>query len=230
MKVPAGVAAVSCLCPLVVFLCVVSQSCYGTQVNLRPHTNPNPSLYPNLRLKSMPVPTPNFRTSSDKDMTLEPSQVSSSSQNFWVKPRLVTMSYITDNQRSDAISNYSGATDVSTYYNASPASLSSPKSLSKQRPSSQTNTNARPNSKTPNRDSRTPIRAQSNQTKLLDIEKDSQHRPKRGWIWNQFFVLEEHIGPEPQYVGKKMPHFVLIALSIATERLKCRPGTRFQNP
>ncbi|XP_067331080.1 cadherin-18-like isoform X1 [Channa argus] len=302
MKVPAGVAAVSCLCPLVVFLCVVSQSCYGTQVNLRPHTNPNPSLYPNLRLKSMPVPTPNFRTSSDKDMTLEPSQVSSSSQNFWVKPRLVTMSYITDNQRSntnftlptsnlnsrpklqhtskqnskqglaftstsnqaarnplnnlkqssnitpkinskprlgslsqakpntlpnskmktrpetnpelitntklsslfrsDAISNYSGATDVSTYYNASPASLSSPKSLSKQRPSSQTNTNARPNSKTPNRDSRTPIRAQSNQTKLLDIEKDSQHRPKRGWIWNQFFVLEEHIGPEPQYVGK----------------------------
>uniref|UniRef100_A0A8C5BHM2 Cadherin 18 n=1 Tax=Gadus morhua TaxID=8049 RepID=A0A8C5BHM2_GADMO len=24
----------------------------------------------------------------------------------------------------------------------------------------------------------------------------------RGWIWNQFFVLEEHIGPESQYVGK----------------------------
>uniref|UniRef100_A0A668AQ11 Cadherin 18 n=1 Tax=Myripristis murdjan TaxID=586833 RepID=A0A668AQ11_9TELE len=47
-----------------------------------------------------------------------------------------------------------------------------------------------------------PIRPQRNQTKVLDTEKDSHHRPKRGWIWNQFFVLEEHIGPEPQYVGK----------------------------
>uniref|UniRef100_A0A8D3DFS8 Cadherin domain-containing protein n=1 Tax=Scophthalmus maximus TaxID=52904 RepID=A0A8D3DFS8_SCOMX len=79
MRVPARVAAVSCLCPLVVFLCVVSQSCYGTQVNLSPHKN---------------------------------------------------------------------------------------------------------------------------QTKLFDTDKDSHHRPKRGWIWNQFFVLEEHIGPEPQYIGK----------------------------
>uniref|UniRef100_A0A4W6BNI1 Cadherin domain-containing protein n=1 Tax=Lates calcarifer TaxID=8187 RepID=A0A4W6BNI1_LATCA len=50
--------------------------------------------------------------------------------------------------------------------------------------------------------SRTSIRAQRNQTKLLETDKDSHHRPKRGWIWNQFFVLEEHIGPEPQYVGK----------------------------
>ncbi|XP_072525461.1 cadherin-18-like isoform X1 [Salminus brasiliensis] len=33
-------------------------------------------------------------------------------------------------------------------------------------------------------------------------EKDPHHRPKRGWVWNQFFVLEEHIGPEAQYVGK----------------------------
>ncbi|KAB5535434.1 hypothetical protein PHYPO_G00117610 [Pangasianodon hypophthalmus] len=32
--------------------------------------------------------------------------------------------------------------------------------------------------------------------------KDPHHRPKRGWVWNQFYVLEEHIGPEPQYVGK----------------------------
>uniref|UniRef100_A0A8C3AEH0 Uncharacterized protein n=1 Tax=Cyclopterus lumpus TaxID=8103 RepID=A0A8C3AEH0_CYCLU len=31
---------------------------------------------------------------------------------------------------------------------------------------------------------------------------DLHYRTKRGWIWNQFFVLEEHIGPEPQYVGK----------------------------
>ncbi|XP_073704177.1 cadherin-18a [Garra rufa] len=41
-----------------------------------------------------------------------------------------------------------------------------------------------------------------NQTKLPDGDKDSHHRPKRGWIWNQFFVLEEHIGPDAQYVGK----------------------------
>uniref|UniRef100_A0A671VQ38 Cadherin-12 n=1 Tax=Sparus aurata TaxID=8175 RepID=A0A671VQ38_SPAAU len=82
MRVLAGVAAVSCLCPLVVFLCVVSQSCFGTQI---------------------------------------------SSSNS---------------------------------------------------------------------------RAQRNQTKLSAIDNDSHHRPKRGWIWNQFFVLEEHIGPEPQYVGK----------------------------
>ncbi|XP_072290557.1 cadherin-12-like [Eucyclogobius newberryi] len=25
---------------------------------------------------------------------------------------------------------------------------------------------------------------------------------KRGWVWNQFFVLEEYMGSEPQYVGK----------------------------
>ncbi|KAI7809325.1 cadherin-18a [Triplophysa rosa] len=41
-----------------------------------------------------------------------------------------------------------------------------------------------------------------NQTKSADGEKDAHHRPKRGWIWNQFFVLEEHIGPDAQYVGK----------------------------
>ncbi|XP_030628958.1 cadherin-18 [Chanos chanos] len=41
-----------------------------------------------------------------------------------------------------------------------------------------------------------------NQTASQDGDKDAHHRPKRGWIWNQFFVLEEHIGPDPQYVGK----------------------------
>ncbi|XP_055058040.2 cadherin-18 [Misgurnus anguillicaudatus] len=41
-----------------------------------------------------------------------------------------------------------------------------------------------------------------NQSKPVDVEKDAHHRPKRGWIWNQFFVLEEHIGPDAQYVGK----------------------------
>ncbi|XP_030629123.1 cadherin-18 [Chanos chanos] len=41
-----------------------------------------------------------------------------------------------------------------------------------------------------------------NQTKGPDGETEVHHRPKRGWIWNQFFVLEEHIGPDAQYVGK----------------------------
>uniref|UniRef100_A0A8C7Y3W0 Cadherin 20 n=1 Tax=Oryzias sinensis TaxID=183150 RepID=A0A8C7Y3W0_9TELE len=27
-------------------------------------------------------------------------------------------------------------------------------------------------------------------------------RVKRGWVWNQFFVLEEYTGLEPQYIGK----------------------------
>ncbi|KAA0724941.1 Cadherin-18 Precursor [Triplophysa tibetana] len=42
--------------------------------------------------------------------------------------------------------------------------------------------------------------ATHNQTK--DGETEVHHRPKRGWIWNQFFVLEEHIGSDAQYVGK----------------------------
>ncbi|XP_077480561.1 cadherin-18 [Stigmatopora argus] len=43
---------------------------------------------------------------------------------------------------------------------------------------------------------RNPARNQSNG------ETEVHHRPKRGWIWNQFFVLEEHMGTEEQYVGK----------------------------
>ncbi|XP_072306553.1 cadherin-18 [Eucyclogobius newberryi] len=46
------------------------------------------------------------------------------------------------------------------------------------------------------------VPASKNQTKLAINEKEVHHRPKRGWIWNQFFVLEEHMGPEAQYVGK----------------------------
>ncbi|XP_010781033.1 cadherin-18-like [Notothenia coriiceps] len=41
-----------------------------------------------------------------------------------------------------------------------------------------------------------------NGTKLANGETEVHHRPKRGWIWNQFFVLEEHLGTEAQYVGK----------------------------
>ncbi|XP_050779141.1 cadherin-11 [Gopherus flavomarginatus] len=28
------------------------------------------------------------------------------------------------------------------------------------------------------------------------------HRSKRGWVWNQFFVIEEYTGPDPVLVGK----------------------------
>uniref|UniRef100_A0AC11D323 Cadherin 9 n=2 Tax=Caprinae TaxID=9963 RepID=A0AC11D323_SHEEP len=28
------------------------------------------------------------------------------------------------------------------------------------------------------------------------------HRTKRGWMWNQFFLLEEYTGTDTQYVGK----------------------------
>uniref|UniRef100_A0A8C5GJU8 Cadherin-12 n=1 Tax=Gouania willdenowi TaxID=441366 RepID=A0A8C5GJU8_GOUWI len=48
-----------------------------------------------------------------------------------------------------------------------------------------------------------PVKVPSkNQTKLPNGETEVHHRPKRGWIWNQFFVLEEHLGPDAQYVGK----------------------------
>ncbi|XP_033856675.2 cadherin-18-like [Acipenser ruthenus] len=46
------------------------------------------------------------------------------------------------------------------------------------------------------------MKVTKNQTKHIEGETEVHHRPKRGWVWNQFFVLEEHIGPEHQYVGK----------------------------
>ncbi|XP_041114347.1 cadherin-22-like [Polyodon spathula] len=33
-------------------------------------------------------------------------------------------------------------------------------------------------------------------------ESKSHERVKRGWVWNQFFVVEEYTGTEPLYVGK----------------------------
>lgn len=72
------------------------------------------------------------------------------------------------------------------------------------------------------------FRSQRNQTKLMEMDKDSQHRPKRGWVWNQFFVLEEHIGPDPQYVGKvrrtswpAVVSFYCLILSIRVDALVC---------
>ncbi len=51
--------------------------------------------------------------------------------------------------------------------------------------------------------------ATHNHNKTKDGETEVHHRPKRGWIWNQFFVLEEHIGTDAQYVGKVSMPFQL---------------------
>ncbi|XP_074753962.1 cadherin-9 isoform X5 [Athene noctua] len=39
-------------------------------------------------------------------------------------------------------------------------------------------------------------------TALSDNEGKTLRRIKRGWMWNQFFLLEEYTGPDTQYVGK----------------------------
>nr|XP_028593755.1 cadherin-9-like isoform X2 [Podarcis muralis] len=41
--------------------------------------------------------------------------------------------------------------------------------------------------------------------RIMGLSKDhgkALHRSKRGWMWNQFFLLEEYTGPDTQYVGK----------------------------
>ncbi|XP_076971239.1 cadherin-12 isoform X2 [Tamandua tetradactyla] len=57
----------------------------------------------------------------------------------------------------------------------------------------------------------TPLQPQSQQTLTTEPRENVIHmswrrshfqRVKRGWVWNQFFVLEEYMGSEPQYVGK----------------------------
>lgn len=180
MRVPGGVATASCLCPLVTFLCVVSQNCCGAQFNVRNYSNSKPILRPNPRLKSPTKPTGIPATSLYKDLTSLIYSVSS--QTPWVKPRpkIVTRPKEELNKMSSLSS-----TDQT--------SISSGSMNLKTRPSSQISSNAKAIPVAP-------IRAETNQIKLLD--KDSHYRPKRGWIWNQFFVLEEHMGPEPQYVGK----------------------------
>ncbi|NWT04482.1 CADH9 protein, partial [Mionectes macconnelli] len=39
-------------------------------------------------------------------------------------------------------------------------------------------------------------------TGLSQNDGKTLHRTKRGWMWNQFFLLEEYTGPDTQYVGK----------------------------
>ncbi|XP_062942001.1 cadherin-12 [Cynocephalus volans] len=57
----------------------------------------------------------------------------------------------------------------------------------------------------------TPLQPQPQQTLATEQRENVIHLPgrrshfqrvKRGWVWNQFFVLEEYMGSEPQYVGK----------------------------
>nr|XP_048313005.1 cadherin-12 [Myodes glareolus] len=57
----------------------------------------------------------------------------------------------------------------------------------------------------------TPLQPQPQQTLATQPKENVIHLPgrqphfqrvKRGWVWNQFFVLEEYMGSEPQYVGK----------------------------
>uniref|UniRef100_A0A7N5JNZ5 Cadherin-12 n=1 Tax=Ailuropoda melanoleuca TaxID=9646 RepID=A0A7N5JNZ5_AILME len=57
----------------------------------------------------------------------------------------------------------------------------------------------------------TPLQPQPQQTLATEPTENVIHLPgrrshfqrvKRGWVWNQFFVLEEYMGSEPQYVGK----------------------------
>lgn len=41
--------------------------------------------------------------------------------------------------------------------------------------------------------------------RIVGLTKDDDkmlHRTKRGWMWNQFFLLEEYTGTDTQYVGK----------------------------
>lgn len=42
-----------------------------------------------------------------------------------------------------------------------------------------------------------------------DQGPSSLERVKRGWVWNQFFVVEEYTGTEPLYVGK-VRHLIVL--------------------
>lgn len=63
------------------------------------------------------------------------------------------------------------------------------------------------------------------------------HRSKRGWVWNQFFVIEEYTGPDPVLVGRvSFTNCKLQLLSIRkiwlfpyltlSAPLRCRHGKR----
>lgn len=57
-------------------------------------------------------------------------------------------------------------------------------------------------------------------TRLRRHGRSRIQRFKRGWVWNQFFVLEEYMGSDPQYVGKvgifcsHQPPFMVASIQI----------------
>ncbi|TRY58535.1 hypothetical protein DNTS_016346 [Danionella cerebrum] len=59
----------------------------------------------------------------------------------------------------------------------------------------------------------------------------SHERVKRGWVWNQFFVVEEYTGTEPLYVGKSGTTIAFYrerlqaVLERSLQSTSCRPQT-----
>lgn len=47
-------------------------------------------------------------------------------------------------------------------------------------------------------------------------EPSPYERVKRGWVWNQFFVVEEYTGTEPLYVGK-VSHLNVLCIYVLSE-------------
>lgn len=48
-------------------------------------------------------------------------------------------------------------------------------------------------------------------------------RSKRGWMWNQFFLLEEYTGTDMQYVGKVVQLHTFSLFSFSRHKAKFRP-------
>uniref|UniRef100_A0A8C5HPB6 Cadherin domain-containing protein n=1 Tax=Gouania willdenowi TaxID=441366 RepID=A0A8C5HPB6_GOUWI len=56
--------------------------------------------------------------------------------------------------------------------------------------------------KTLNPNKTLPVWPQPSQSTRTGKEGQVLHRSKRGWVWNQFFVIEEYTGPDPVLVGR----------------------------
>lgn len=60
-------------------------------------------------------------------------------------------------------------------------------------------------------------------TRLSENDGKTLHRTKRGWMWNQFFLLEEYTGPDTQYVGKVSLVFKGFVTGDASDNLGISP-------
>lgn len=57
--------------------------------------------------------------------------------------------------------------------------------------------------------------SQSSESETSQLEgRHVLHRAKRGWVWNQMFVLEEFSGPDPILVGRVSAFVVSWMLSL----------------